>query len=307
MNLLQTRDFNAFFNDTIEFFKKSGGHFLKNYILINGVLLLISILAFLPLLSLFIDFNSFEIKGSENIKELFTNSLNTGMFWSYLSILFLTSTVINGISYSFTPIYLKLYQEKKGINFSSSEIITSLKSHFPKIIKYIIGIIIISIPLLIVLFIAVIIVACTFVGIFIPLAIFMMLIMFTMFEYYHKPENKFFNSLSYAWELINIKFWHSVGCVALILLIVVMTQQIFSIVFEKILSINSSELFLLNSENITSTMISSILISMILSIIISFITNSVLFINQGIIFYSLKGEKEGIDTHSTIDEIGSGE
>jgi len=135
----------------------------------------------------------------------------------------------------------------------------------------------------------------------------MMLIMFTMFEYYHKPENKFFNSLFYAWELIKLKFWHSVGCVALVLLIVVMTQQIFSLIFEKTLGINSGEIFLQNSEDITSTMVSAILISMVLSIFIGFIANSILFINQGIIFYSLKGEKEGINTHSTIDEIGSGE
>ena len=166
---------------------------------------------------------------------------------------------------------------------------------------------ILSIPLFIVFFIAVVLVACTFVGVFIPLAVFMMLIMFTMFEYYHKPENKFFDSLYYAWELIKLKFWHSVGCVALVLLIVVMTQQIFSIVFEKILNINSGELFFQNSTDIDTTMVSAILISMVLSMIISFIANSILFINQGIIFYSLKGEKEGIDIHSTIDEIGSGE
>jgi len=155
--------------------------------------------------------------------------------------------------------------------------------------------------------VATILVACTIVGVLIPIAVFMMLIMFTMFEYYHKPENRFFSSFSYAWELIKIKFWHSAGCVALLMLIVGIIQQIFSTVFELILNINSGELLIQSNLEFTSTMIASIIISMIFSIIVSFITNSIMMLNQGIIFYSLKGEKNGIQTHSSIDEIGTGE
>lgn len=307
MNLYKTRDFSAFFSDTITFLKKDGTHFLKNYVLINGVLLVISLLAFLPILNLFIDFNSFEIRGDGNIKNLFLDNLNSGILLIYFAILFVASMLINSISYSFTPIYLKLYQEKNGSNFSSSDIINSLKNHFPKILKYIIGMIVLTIPLLIALSIAFILVACTLVGILIPISIFMMLTMFTMFEYYHKPENRFFNSFSYAWDLIKLKFWHSVGCVALLLLLIGLIQQVFSTVFELILNVNTGELLIQNNLDFTSTMIGTILISMTFSIIISFITNSIIMLNQGIIFYSLKGEKDGIQTHSSIDEIGTGE
>jgi len=307
MNLYKTRDFSAFLSDTIEFFKKHGAHFLKNYILINGVLLVISLLAFLPILNLFIDFNSFELRGDGNIKSLFLDNLNSGVFFIYFALLFIASMFTNSISYSFTPIYLKLYQEKNGTNFTSSDIISSLKDYFPKIIKYIIGMIILMIPLSIVFLIATILVACTVVGIFIPIAVFMMLGMFTMFEYYHKAKNRFFSSFSYAWELIKLKFWHSVGCVAIFLLIIGVIQQLFSLVFEQILNINSGELLVQNNLEFTSTMIGSLIISMTFSIIVSFITNSIMMLNQGIIFYSLKGEKDGIQTHSSIDEIGSGE
>lgn len=307
MNLYKTRDFSAFFSDTIEFFKKHGAHFLKNYILINGVLLLISLLAFLPILNLFVDFNSFELRGDGNIKNLFLDNLNSGVFFIYFGLLFISSIFINSISNSFTPIYLKLFQEKNGSNFSVSDIVNSLKDHFPKIIKYIIGMTILMIPLSIVFLIAIILVACTLVGIFIPIAVFMMLGMFTMFEYYHKPENRFFSSFSYAWELIKLKFWHSVGCVALFMLVIGIIQQIFSSVFELILDVNSGELLIQNNFEFTSTMISTLLISMTFSIIISFITNSIMMLNQGIIFYSLKGEKEGVQTYNSIDEIGTGE
>lgn len=307
MNLYKTRDFSAFFSDTIAFFKKHGAHFLKNYILINGMLLLISILAFIPVLNLFIDFNSFEIRGDGNIQNLFLDSLNSGVFFIYFAILFIVGTFINSISYSFTPIYLKLYQEKKGTDFNSSDIINSLKNLFPKMLKYTIGVLILMIPLLFVLMIALIIVACTIVGLFIPIAVFMMLIMFTMFEYYHKPENRFLNSFYYAWDLIKLKFWHSVGCVALLMLLSWIIQQILSTFFELILNINTAELLTLNKFELAGTMLASLLISIIFSLIISFIVNSITMLNQGIIFYSLKGEKDGIQTHSSIDEIGTGE
>jgi len=307
MNLYKTRDFSAFFSDTIDFFKKHGAHFLKNYIAINGVLLAISLLAFIPILNLFIDFNSFELRGDGNIKSLFLGSLNSGVLIIYFALLFIASIFINSISYSFTPIYLKLYQEKNGSNFSTSDIINSLKNHFPKIIKYIIGMTVLMIPLMIVLVIALILVACTLVGILIPIAAFMMLGMFTMFEYYHKPENRFFKSFSYAWELIKLKFWHSTGCVALLMLIIGIIQQIFSAVFELILDVNSGELLIQNNLEFTSTMIGALVISMAFSIIVSFITNSIMMLNQGIIYYSLKGEKEGIQTNSSIDEIGLSE
>lgn len=307
MELFKTRDFGALFSDTFSFFGENWKHFLKNYVIINGTILIISILSFIPLLTLFIDFSTFELQGNGDIKDIFLDTVTSGMFFAYLIFTFVIGFMCSAVTYSFTPLYLKLYQERGGTNFSTSELIDSLKIHFPKAIKYLIGFIILSIPLMIVLMLAMVLVACTIVGLFIPIAVFMMLISFTMYEYYFKPENRFFNSFGYAWDLIKYKFWHSVGCVALLMILVAVIQQVLSFVMELILNIKTNNLIIDENFEFTSDMIVAIIISSLFTMVISFVINSITLLNQGIIFYSLKGEKEHLSTGSSIDQIGSGE
>lgn len=140
MELFQTRDFSAFFSDTFSFLTKNGKHFVKNYIIINGVLLILSLLTFIPLLSIFIDFSSFELKATEGFE--YTLTENLGLIILCFGLIILVAMFNYIITYSFTPIYLKLYEEHNGTNFTTSTIIDRIKLIFPKGLKALLGFII---------------------------------------------------------------------------------------------------------------------------------------------------------------------
>ncbi len=302
MQLFKSRDFGDLFNDTFTFLKEYGSHYIKNYILINGVLLFLTLLAYLPLLNIFFEIPSFDLKLTEP-PEAFVKE-NITLVLATLSIGLIVNFFVGIIMYSFTPIYFKLLKKNNTINFSSTDIINALKSHYLKALKFNLGILILAIPLLIVASIAILITACTIVGMFIPIALLTMLLSFTMHEYYFKTDNRFFDSFGYAWKISIHKFWHGVGCVAVILLLGGIAQQFLSFFIDLLLDIQTSPSIVNGRIDYNIEFIAAILISSFFSIIVQFFISIITNINLAIVFYSFKGEIENLNTDSIINQIG---
>ena len=308
MQLFQVRGFGEMLSDTFAFLKESGGHFIKNYIIINIPFMIISVLSSLPLVNLFFDFDNFESKPTDAIVDLITN--NIGILIMYIILMMIFTIIYYIINMAYTPIYFNLYRENQGTNFSIKEIIGALKENLGKLIKSTLGFILISIPLLIILMVAIMVVACTVVGILIPIIAMIFLTTFTLYEYLQKPENRFWDSFGYGWTLTTYKFWHSLGAYAIILICVFGVQIIFSSIFigHPETSYDVDPFSIQNQNEIFAAQFGQLGVSLFQNIfnsIIGFFTNIPLAVIAAIIFYSLKGEKENIVESSNIDQIGN--
>ncbi|MFD0962981.1 hypothetical protein [Pseudofulvibacter geojedonensis] len=304
MQLYKIREFGDLFSDTFKFLGKYGKHYFVNYLIINGVLTLLMILSMTPLLSVFFELPSFDAKAGGDFKFLLEENIQ--LLTASFAFIFIIAVLISAVTYAFTPIYFKLLEQKGGINFTTSELIDALKQHYFKSLKGMIGLFFLSILLSIPLLIAVLLTACTIIGWLIPVAMFMMLITFTMYEYLTKKENRFFSSFGYAWDLITqkSKFWHASGCVALVILIMGIVQQVISGGLQLGFGLQAQPEVNGADINFGAEYWTAMVILSLAGILIQLITNIVTYLNMGITFYSLKAEKENISSENTIDEIG---
>lgn len=304
MQLYKAREFGDLFSDTFTFLGKYGKHYFLNYLTINGILTLVMISSMIPLLSVFFELPGFDAKADGDFKFLLEENLPLLMV--SCTFIFVIFILISAITYAFTPIYFKLLEQKGGANFTTSELVEALKQHYFKSLKGMIGLFFLSLLLSIPLMIAVILTACTLFGWLIPVAMFMMLVTFTMYEYLAHQENRFFNSFGYAWDLITqkSKFWHASGCVAIVLLIMGIIQQIISSGIQLGFGLQTQPEINGTEVDFGAEYWTAMVILSLVGIFIQLITNIITYLNMGITFYSLKAEKENITSKNTIDEIG---
>ena len=309
MQLYKIRDFSGFFSDTIEFIKQNGVHFFKHFIAINGFLILVLGALTYVFTSFFLqDFmTGFSAEnGGEKLDAILNNNLPLfiGLFLAIIAcwLLFML------ISYSFTPLYFKLYEKHNGTNFTSKDLINSYKQNLSKLIIYVLLSILIGIPLAIAFGLVGFIIAITVIGLLtIPLLVglYAGIYNMTLLEYLDNKRD-YFESFSYAWTLIKSQFWPAVGCMGIFYFINYVVQMALSLIQT---GFNlTSHLTIPNIENVD---VESNLIFIVITLIIFIITflvnillNAIIQINQSIVYYGLKEHNENINTKSDIDLIG---
>ncbi len=317
MQLHQTRGFNDFFQDTFAFIKQNGKHYFKHYFIINGFfLVLLATISYL-FFSFFssVIFNPLALGGignnTVNPLDDFMNE-NLGLFVLFLIAFFVIALLAGIINYAYTPIYLKLYNENNGVNFSTKEIVNSYKANIGKLVVFVLLGLLIGFPLIIAAGLVSLILMITIVGILLlPLVLGLLTLIYnsTLLEYLHNKRD-FWASMGYTWNLITSKFWATVGCVGIFFLISYIIQfiiQITSSIFMTARTLTVSENGSTNPFDMPTSVIIVMALMFILQFLASILMNSVIQVNQGIIYFSLKEEKENINTKSAIDQIGSGE
>ena len=313
MELYKSRGFGEFFQDTFSFLKQNGKHLFKHFLVVNGIFIII----LMVLGYFFFKFYSDIVFGgllnnNPNAVDDYMNE-NMGMF-IILFILFFTVGLIAGvISYSFVPLYLKLYSEKGGKNFGTQEIIDAYKSNFDKILIFLVCGIIVAIPLMLVLGIGMFVLVITIIGILLlPLLIgaFMLFDQSTLMEYLQGKKG-IWDAFGYAWTLMTSKFWAAVGSVGLFYLMSYIAQNVISFIpyifgmadiFTSIEDGTSPD-----PNEVAGTMMIMMAAIFVLSFLMSTLLNVIVQLNQGIVFYSLKEDNENINTKSVIDQIGTSE
>lgn len=312
MQLYKSRGFSDFFQDTFSFLKLNGKHFFKHYFITNGIFLILLLVIGYFFTQFYSDFIFSGLSNQQNPGALdgYMNE-NLPMF-IILVILFCIVGLISGIiSYSYTPIYLQLYNTHGSKNFETKTIITSYKHNIGKLLTFIVCGILMSIPLLIVFFICAFVLIITIIGF---LALPLLIGAFALFYYmalseYLENKKGIWDCFGYAWALLTSKFWAAVGCVGIFYLISYALQYIIQLI-TSIFTMGS--LFInptsgtVNPTDVTSTMSVFMIVTFFLSFVLSTILGSILLLNQGIVFYSLKEDKEHINTKDIIDQIGAG-
>lgn len=314
MQLYKSRDFSAFFQDTFSFLKQNGKHFFKHFFIINGIFILILMVFgyfFTKLYSQFI-FGALSTNSGPNIIEDYLNE--NGLLFFLIGFLFLVAALISAvISYSYTPIYLKLFVEKGNRDFSTQEIIAVYKQKIGNILLFLLISIFVAILLLIPVGILSAVLVITIVGIlFLPLVIggFALFFGCSLMEYLEGKKG-LQESYSYSWKLISSKFWAAVGSVGLFYFMSYIVQNIITLIpyffgmvsfFTTIEQQGQPE-----AEEVSSFITFMMLLVFFLSFLLGTVLNNIVQLNQGIVFYSLKEENENVNTKNEIDLIGSSE
>ncbi|GAA4281009.1 hypothetical protein [Gaetbulibacter aestuarii] len=314
MELYKNRSFGAMFQGTFSFLKQEGKHFFKQYFIINGIFLLILSVMGYFFSQFYTEFfkSSIGINGSGSSSfENYIND-NLGSFFIFL-FLFIILALISGIvAYAFPPIYFQNYLEKGSGNFDTKDLINSYKKNFGKLLIFIITGILVAILLALPVMALVFVLFITIIGIILsPLVLGGIMLFYTMaLMEYLQGKRGVWDSFGYSWTLLKSNFFAAVACVGLFYLISYTIQQVLTLIpyFLGLFSIfTSTEQGQLDPGETASTMMFMIMAVFFVSFIVGSILGTVVQVNQGIIFYSLKEKNENIQTKSVIDQIGVSE
>ena len=313
MQLYKSRDFSEYFQDTFAFIKQNGRHLFKHFVIINGIPLMILLVLGYFFSKFYGDiFSEGMLNGNNSAIDSYINE-NSGGF-SLLIITFVIIAFLAGmIWYAFIPFYLKLYHEKNGINFSSSDIMNCYKTHLGKIFIFFICGLLLALPMLVGVSVLLLVLAITIIGFLaMPMVIGALSLLYqgALMEYID-DQRGIWSSFIYSWKLMRSKFWAAIGCVGLFYLMSYVIQNVIAIIpyafgmvslFTEIETNTPAD-----GTAIQKTMTVMMLAIFLLTFFVSSLLNIILQINQGVVYYSLKEDVENINTKSAIDLIGSSE
>lgn len=312
MELYKSRGFGEFFQDTFSFIKYNGLHLFKNFLVINGVFLLILSIFIYFFSKFYTDIVFSGVYGTNSSNDLDTYINENGALFFILVFVFIIVALISAVaSYAYLPIYMQLFNSHGGKNFGASEVLGAYKKNSGKLIIFLLCGFLLGIPLIIALGIIMFIFMITIIGILcIPFIIggFSLFYQMSLMEYFQDKKG-IWESFGYSWQLLTSKFWAAIGSVGLFLLMGYVAQYALAIIpglFQVVDSMTSTYSEVNYDPDDTSFTVFVLMLSMFfLTFFSGVIINVIVQINQGIVFYGLKEDNENINTKSVIDQIGS--
>lgn len=309
--LFQKRDFSSLVSDTFTFLKLEGKNYFKHFFKLCGIPLFL-VLIFIYLLA---DMGissavSAKYQGSNPdliIQTLFEEHLG-------LAIVALLGIVVVGIimgivCYSFPALYLKNMAEAEPGQADQSKIGKQLMEKLGAIIVFGLGTTFLILPLIAILAFVSTLLAFILIGI--PILILMMptvyaVLTLAFYEYLTKNVG-FFQAYGTAIRYVRYNFWSIIGNAFIFYMVTTLITLIPSMLIQFVI-LGGSVLF--DTENLeNSMMVSAITWGVVLLyfvyILIGTFAQNIMFINQGIIYYSEREKIENRFTKSKIDSIGS--
>ncbi|WP_294321768.1 DUF4013 domain-containing protein [uncultured Chryseobacterium sp.] len=199
MQFYKKRDFGTFISDSFTFFKLYGKNYFKNFILLNGLLLILMIIVIV------LGFREFfgvlfgsNLSGQSYFLEQYFSD-NLGMFVMLGIFLFILSTALMTINLLFPVFYMKRIAEDKT-NIKADDILSDFKNHIRKVLILYFGLTFLVMPGATVLF------GITYILVFLIIGLALMLFLlpnlfntvtFLCYDYFN-GNRSFFDSLSYA-------------------------------------------------------------------------------------------------------------
>ncbi|WP_040279797.1 hypothetical protein [Psychroserpens damuponensis] len=313
MQLYKSRGFGEYFQDTFAFLKQNGKHLFKHFFVINGIFLLILVVIGYFFSKFYTDvlFGGI-MNGSTSAIDDYLNQ-NSGLFIFLIFVFIIVGLVAAVISYSFIPIYLKLYHQHDGKNFTATDIINAYKANIGKIFIFLLCSIVVFIPVAISAGILVFVLAITIIGILgWPLVIGAVSLFYqgTLIEYLDGKRG-IWNSFGHSWSMMSSKFWAAIACVGLFYFMSYIAQNVIALIpyiFGMVNMFTDLETNTMQDPmSVQKTMTVMMIAIFLLTFLVSSILNVIVQLNQGVVYYSLKEDNENINTKSDIDLIGSGE
>lgn len=305
--LYKKRNFGELVSDTFEFLKLHGKNYFKNYFIINGPLLLLLVISLYFLTKVYFEgiFSTITI-GDNNPNGLINHMFNN--MWVFMGLgilLIITILLVSIVNYTYPVSYLKLVESRTET--TTENILKIMKLKLGRTIIFFLASIVIFIPLLIILgflmfLLVFIIIGIPLLFIFIPTIMSWMIL---SYYDYISTENGYFQSLGNAFEIIKKKFWPIVGSTVIMYIIVQVVVGIITFIpYSIFLASMFTDIDASNTDQTFTTMSVVLSAVMVISIILNYTLQNLIFVNQGIIYYSVKEEEENNSIKSDIDLIG---
>jgi MFS family permease len=307
--LYKNRSFGEYVSETFDFLRADGKHFFTQFFTIFGIPVLIVSFMLYYLTSIG---DSFKGINSNNYLESFIQN-NLPLFIILLVLFLILLFIFSFLIYSFPVLYLKLYQEKKGTNFSITDLLNEFKVNFWKIVVFFLLMFFTLIIIMIIAIIPFVVLFITIIGIFVILFLSMGIALFSMLSLYVYLNNKdigYMDAIGISFQHIKKNFWSTIGSFMIIYLIVSVISGIFSLMgggfdIAKILTTIETGTYPEEEEFGIKTIMKAILVT--LSYIVSYTLSNLITLNAGLIYYSMQDHKENINVKSDIDLIGTQE
>lgn len=316
------RDFGSLISDTFSFFKQHGRNFFKNYILINGLLMiLLTILFVVGYRSMFAQIFKGNLQGESYYLESYfqDNPITLVVGGLVFFVIFMAAMMV---MYSFPVLYMKRISETGNTTITSDMMLTDLKKHIGKFFIFFLGMLLVSVPFTLV-FLAVN--AFLFIiGIllmFLVIPVLFNVVNFTLFDYFH-TQNGFFASLSYAlrsqFSYTNSNegspFWKYWGSTIIIYLIVTILSYIFTLIPMAIFFVALFTVPEAGVENMKNpsqffegTMGLIFFIIYGFSLIFMMLMMNLLYVNAGLAYYDSRSDLHRKIDIQEIETIGNSE
>lgn len=311
--LYKKRDFSTLVSDTFSFFKIYGKDYFKNYLIINGGFLLVLLTLIYFFMKIFYEGMLSGINNQTYGNNLLFDNLyaNLSYFITGGVIAFILICIISIINYTYPIAYLKLIENNTEI--STKSLIDFIKSKIGKSILFFLASLISFVPIFFIVSLILIALSVIIIGIPLMLIVFPALISWISLSYYDyiSSNTSFFTSVRNGYYLLKENLWANIASTVIMFVIV---NVIVGIIYMVPYLIGIASLFAnpesfqeggTNALDNLSFMMILMTVIMIVTIISNYLLQNLIFINQGIIYYSSKEEKENHTTKSNIDLIGS--
>ncbi|WP_260440378.1 hypothetical protein [Elizabethkingia anophelis] len=313
MQFYKKRDFGALVSDTLNFFKLYGKNYFKNYLTLNGGIIILLVVVIV------IGFGDFfkQAFGSNTNGEayLFQDYFqqNQGLLIgaSVLSIVLII--LLSLISYSFPVLYMKRLAETGNSKVTMNEMIEDMKKNLKKFFIFFIGSVFILTPLFIFAFIISSFLMIILIGFLLILAcipVMVNIINFTLFNMYNTNDG-FFSSIGKAFRIqFSKSFWKYIGSTFIVYLLINVVTTIFAFIpmmflYGYILTTVSTTPDAIGSDSSFFMILMAIVYAV--SIACTIVLNNLIYVNAGFMYYDSRTDLHRNVTFSEIDTIGSGE
>lgn len=319
MQFYKKRDFGTFISDSFAFFRFYGKNYFKNYILLNGLLLILMVVVFIfGYRELFSQLFGSNLSGNSFYMENYFED-NIGMFAVIGILTFFLFVILMIVNYLFPVFYLKrLSQGEKKIG--TDDILSDFRKNAGKIGILCLGMIFIVTP------VAIILVGFSYALVFIiiglPILLFVFptvfnVVNFLMYDLFNSKRG-FFESLSYsirsqfsyAHGREKSPYWKYWGATLIISIILYVITTIFTIIPMMIFYVS---LFTSNPDGnfeqnpFSGTMGIMFFVVYGISMLVSFFLSNLLYVNSGLMYYDSRTDLHQQVELAEIDTIGINE
>ena len=319
MQFYKKRDFGAFITDSFTFFKLYGKNYFKNYILLNGLLLILMVAIFIfGYRELIMQIFGSNMSGESYYFDSYFED-NIGMFVVIGLITFLLFLLMMIVNYLFPVFYLKRLAEGET-KIRTDDILGDFKRNAGKIGKLCLGMIFIVTPLSLILMGISYVMILIVVGIFLIVLVYPALfnvITFLMYDYFNSKRG-FFESLSYSirsqFSYTNgrerspfWKYWGSTVVISIILYVITTIFTAIPMIFFMLKITTTAPDANFEQNPFAGSLGVMMFVMYGISLLVSFFLSNMLYVNSGLMYYDSRRDFHQKVELEEIETIGINE
>ncbi len=316
MEFYKKRDFGSIISDTFQFFKENGKNYLKNYFLLNGLLLiLLMVIAGLGYREIFSQVFGSNTEGSGHFMEQYFQN-NTEILILVGVIVFFLILMISVLNYSYPVFYLKRLSETGNKNIKADEILGDMKSNWKRLAVLFLGLFFIVSPL------ALIVLGISYLLILILIGFVILLFVgptianivnFLLYDFLHTNKG-FFESLSYAMrsqfsyshQREKTPYWKYWGSTLIMYIILQVITSVFTMI-PMIMLVTSSMTVQNSGDEMSESFGIIIIVVYSIALLVSLVLSNIIYINAGLMYYDSRTDLHRDQNMIEIDSIGENE